>query len=366
MNKLSITCLALASSLAPVYAQAPAAALPATVRVRITSPDVNSGRTTDMYILQGKSKNVVTVSPRPDGSEPVDIAVSKSTAFYMMQPNELKRAIELYQDGKLEEARKYASASKKKYIMVAPLAHNPATTAALLELECAIRLLDFAGVKEIVASFPQRAALEPKEATGVDISELLGLIADQKWADIISKGTPLLAKQKGMPLKQIAQLNYAMGVAKAAQFDAATLSSEDDKVRLAALKQYNSILDNLAVSIVAEHNASPELVGAAILHSLDLYAKSPAVIAYLKEIGAAPVSIKMSEEAPQNLKDAAGLSYIYSNILFPDKKLDPKYQVYTKFYRNPLFKDEKPAPKKEEPTAAEAPAAAPAPAEAKK
>lgn len=210
-----------------------------------------------------------------------------------------------------------------------PIKDSLSARAAVNELECAMRMMDWAGVKGLVSRFPVRTVnLSPSAQNDLEVAKIMALIPDRNWNEVKTQASSFLATKKNATRLQQARMKYALG--------AASLASRDP----------NKALDYFAEALVLLHGSDENLGSASITRSLDAYLRMPDVAQFLENsaVSAAVEARKHNPETvipemqmktrPLNVKEAAAL-YRLHELMFPDRKLPAKYDAFAVSYKNP-------------------------------
>lgn len=325
------------------------------LRTRAISDAFSRATPMDIFVT-GVNQSTVQYKTDPTHAASESLPLAQFKFFYMFEPEDFLSAKESFQNDQFREARAKFSKVKARLAPIMGLEDGYFQAAALLEIDAALSLLDWAAVKELTAAFPRQSPLTEEMKLDMAIYDLFGKLADQAYDQIISSATTLLAGKDKLSLDQTARLHYLMGVAQEQKNNA------------------SEAIDDLALSIVGAHGGNRELAASAIQHSLDIYMKNPKLADLLKKVNLGEVDASRAGNVPQEVKDAAALVYLYKNVLFPDRVLNPKFDWLLKFYKSPAAsaKDKdaaalvKEAEKKDAPAAPAPAPAPPAPAPAKK
>ena len=144
------------STLVPAMAQN--AADPPRLRARVANPAIKNGRPTDIFILSANGPMVQFVETR----ESQDILQQAASAFrtlYIFETDDFVDAKVAMENRKYQDARNKFHALIGKYAATLPIKDSLSARAAVNELECAMRMMDWAGVKGLVSRFPVRTCL---------------------------------------------------------------------------------------------------------------------------------------------------------------------------------------------------------------
>lgn len=342
MNTLKGIILTLAATCS--LSQAQQAGIPALIQGK----NIPGGQ----YLITGVSgKNNFTAVQMRNGNavgNPIGGRISDCTTFYISTPKAFAEAVDAFRAGKLQQAQQGFAKVKTSYKIVQSIPGNLSVRSALLEIDSAIRQKDWAAVKALAAALPG-ADLTPENKLHAQVAELLGNIADKQWDAIIENGNKILASNKNnLTMPELGWLQYAMGRAYQGQLgDTPDLTNRDNAVKA------NAAIDAYSTTIAASHGSYMELPAEAMGRAAIILSLLPEAAAYIEKHGNSAPMESDKKKAPQAIKDAAALAYIYLNVVSPGSRNDKLNQL-AQYYYNSM----------EKPKGAAAPAAAPA-AEAK-
>ena len=101
---------------------------------------------------------------------------------------------------KYQEARNKFHALVNKYASTLSIKDSLSARAAVYELECAMRMMDWAGVKGLAAKFPVRGAnLSPSVQNDLEVAKIMALIPDKDWNGVKSRAGSFLATKRMPP-----------------------------------------------------------------------------------------------------------------------------------------------------------------------
>lgn len=253
---------------------------------------------------------------RRDGSQKA--ATPKDTKiFYIDTPKDLVEAEEAFRGNELAAARKQLAAVKSKYAMYNALPGNPSTKAALMELECAVRMQDWAAVRMLANSFPKFDLLKGEELALVEAARIAGMITDDPGcAGTIGKAYKFLSEKKkdafrNMPTDKYAWVCYARGRSLA--------NGLGDSVPADKVDTMHEAVDLLCQCVMASRGKNPELVEDALSRSIDLLVAAPGVREAMGKLRG-NITKKTWEEAPFDLRDAVAMAKIYRTVVAPKGK----------------------------------------------
>ena len=199
------------STLVPAMAQN--AADPPRLRARVANPAIKNGRPTDIFILSANGPMVQFVETR----ESQDILQQAASAFrtlYIFETDDFVDAKVAMENRKYQDARNKFHALIGKYAATLPIKDSLSARAAVNELECAMRMMDWAGVKGLVSRFPVRTVnLSPSAQNDLEVAKIMALIPDRNWNEVKTQASSFLATKKNATRLQQARMKYALGAA---------------------------------------------------------------------------------------------------------------------------------------------------------
>lgn len=263
---------------------------------------------------------------------------SKCLVFVIQTPAELAEGQKLYSAKKYKEARKKLAACKTKYAAYATLPHNPVRQAALLEIHCAVAMLDWPGVKSLAASFPSKNMNKDmvSDVVTVHAAKLLGRITDNMTAEegaaLAKDADALLANKsiKGVDGKIYGWIKYAKARGLAAGIP-------EDQIRNRSITPENSkrasqAIDAYCEAAVSSHGADPEIALDALIRAQAILWAMPGVKAYA-DAHPGKMDEKTWKAAPADFQDAVSIAYMILNIYSPGLK-DERLEKAASFFYN--------------------------------
>ena len=237
---------------------------------------------------------------------------AKARLFFLQTPVDLAEAERSLNARDFAAARTQLGAVKTKYASFVGLDRNPSTRAAMLELECAVRQLDFAALKTLVGSFQHADWLSLEDrgkymAAGILAKACTGAAADAVVADV----DKLLAANAGKTLNGSCYgwLQYAIAYSTAAAIPAAEISGTISEANVAAA---HSAIDAYCRAGVSSHGSAMELPADAMSRAQALLWAMPGVKEYAAK--ASPMDANKWNAAPANFRDAVALAYMLKNV----------------------------------------------------
>lgn len=301
------------------------------------------------YVQFEKGKPmIIALAPKQDGTKFFYIDEesekmmggdsAKCNLFYIQTPADLAAATKTFKGGDFDAARKQLGACKEKYKAYVGLPGNPATKAAVMELECAIRQMKWEDVKALVASFPNAGGLEYNDKALYEVAKVMAGVSDDPAALAgIKAGVDAVKGDKYINSAQYGWLMYALGRAYAAQIPAAQLEGNIAKDKVA---DANLAIDTLCQAAVSSHGAAMELPKDAMLRAVKILWAMPGVKEYAGQ-AAAGMDLNKWNSAPNDFRDAVALAYLIKNVYVPEIK-DSTINRLASFHVNTLEGKEKP------------------------
>ncbi len=242
--------------------------------------------------------------------------VAKCNMFKLVTPADLGEAISVYRAGDLAGARQKFAAIKAKYAEYLGLPGNPAAEAAMLELDCALRLLDWAGAKALAEGMAHPEYLSDEDKATLAVAKVLGNITDAPGG-LDSQRDAVAAILKGEDGKKIGldgygRLRYALARAYEAQVPAEQLAGT---VTAEQAPDLIKAVDNYCQAALSTHGADMEIPLDAMQRALRLLWAQPGVKEYA---AGGAVDAARWKDAPVNFKDAAALAYLLKNVYTTD------------------------------------------------
>lgn len=185
------------SSLVPSMAQN--AQNPQRLRARVAAPTIKNGHPTDIYILSANGPTVQFVESR-ESQEVLQQMDSAFKTLYIFETADFVDAKVAMENRKYQEARNKFHALVNKYASTLSIKDSLSARAAVYELECAMRMMDWAGVKGLAAKFPVRGAnLSPSAQNDLEVAKIMALIPDKDWNGVKSRAGSFLATKRMPP-----------------------------------------------------------------------------------------------------------------------------------------------------------------------
>ncbi|MBQ7023474.1 MAG: hypothetical protein IJN29_07830 [Akkermansia sp.] len=249
-----------------------------------------------------------------DKSREQDMQRKTSTLglFFLQSPADLVEAERALNARDLAAARTQLGAVKEKYKGFQGLDRNPSERAAVLELECAISQLDFAGLKGLVGSFPHKDWLGADDKAKLFAAEILAkACTGAAVADVEAEVKKLMGTEVGKALcgDCYGWLQYAIAYSTAAAIPAAELEGGISEANVAAA---NKAIDAYCQAGVASHGGTMELPIDAMTRAQALLWAMPGVKDYAAK--AVPMGKEKWNAAPANFRDAVALAYMLKNV----------------------------------------------------
>lgn len=254
--------------------------------------------------------------------------------FYLQTAPELAAALNAYRESDLAAARKQFAAVKNKYAHYAGLPGNPVTIAAVNEISCAVRMMDWEGVKKLVATPP--ANMSPADAARVQAAAIIG--NDTASLDDQKKAIGELLKDKklgkAVSTELYGWLRYALARAYAAK-----LPTDGSAIPADQLKDAEAAIDNYCQCVVSTHGAADELPTDAMVRAMNLLWGMPEVADYTKKADK-PCTKAQWAAAPANFRDAVAMANLLKTVYAPELQNELVEQLVPYFYNTGKDKKE--------------------------
>ncbi len=250
------------------------------------------------------------------GDQQMQLDVSKCDMFRFITPADFATAVNDYRAADIEGARKKLGAVKSKYAEYVGLPGNPSSEAALLELDCALRQLDWAGAKALADGFSHPEYMTEEQQASIAVAKVLGNISDAPGSLNTQKEAvaSLLKGEVGkkLSLKDYGRLRYALARAYEAEVPAEQLAGTVTEAQAADLIK---AVDNYCQAALSTHGSEMEIPLDAMQRALVLLWAQPGVKEYAA--GGAMDAARWSA-APVNFKDAATLAFLLKKVYTDD------------------------------------------------
>lgn len=264
-------------------------------------------------------KGVISVmNPNPDEA-PLALRTKDFRFFIVMTPPELAAASRAYANGDLKSARRQFADVRSKYGAFIGIPNNPALQAARMELDCDVRLMDWAAVGKLATDNPGKAFMEAEDRVVLDAARLLSQVSDDPGtADARSKSIEEYlsgAKAKTINSEVYGWMKYALARAIASGIPAAELQGG---ISEANVERASLAVDAYCESVASNHGRNLELPVDALKRAFAILWAMPGVKSYA--LATKQMDAKRWDGAPQNFRDAATLAYMLENIFEPGQK----------------------------------------------
>ena len=237
---------------------------------------------------------------------------SKMKVFFLLTPEDMVAAEQALNAGDLADARTKLAAVKAKYKGFLGLDRNPAERAAVLEIDCAVRQLDFAGLKSLLGSFPHADWLSAEDRGKYMAAQVLAKATNgTPLADVEASAKELLDSAVGKTLNGdcYGWVRYALAYATAAAIPAEELAGTISEGNLAAASK---AIDLYCQAGASSHGRDMELPIDAMSRAQALLWAMPGVKEYAAK--GKDMSAGKWNDAPYNFRDAVALAYILKNV----------------------------------------------------
>ena len=237
---------------------------------------------------------------------------SKMKVFFLQTPADLVAAEQALNAGDLADARAKLGAVKAKYKGFLGLDRNPAERATVLEIDCAVRQLDFAGLKTQLNTFPHPDWLGAEDRAKFIAAQLLAkACTGAPLAEVEASAKELLDSAVGKTLNGdcYGWVRYALAYATAAAIPAEELAGTISEGNLAAA---NAAIDLYCQAGASSHGRAMELPVDAMSRAQALLWAMPGVKDYAAK--GKDMTAGKWNDAPYNFRDAVALAYILKNV----------------------------------------------------
>lgn len=247
-----------------------------------------------------------------NGVDENTMLIVKPASIWLMEPEEYREALELFQARKYEEALAGFSEVRKKYIKLRTLPDNHSALAAIYEMECLRklgRLDELAKAQELFVPDDRNSLTRDYQLSQLELYTLWDAVRTKDWERL-----ELLSLEKleaRIPGGQRAQAGYCLG-----------LALEGQKKPLAAINAYN-------IAMTADTGASEVITRKAAENALRLYSEDPLIEQAMRLWGT-------PEEDPNSagalrLKEAAALASLFELTLGGGEELPKEGKDFLKY-----------------------------------
>ncbi|MDO5464661.1 MAG: hypothetical protein Q4F40_06980 [Akkermansia sp.] len=307
MKLRNILAVGLAALAGMSYAQEPAKQQGLVAVVQVS----DKSKPTKLMVKGASGKDTFVYYDR--GSEAdVQRSAAKMKVFFLLTPEDMVAAEHALNAGELEDARAKLGAVKAKYKGFLGLDRNPAERAAVLEIDCAVRQLDFAGLKSLLGSFPHPDWLSAEDKGKYMAAQILAkACTGTPLAEIEASAKELLDSGVGKTLNGdcYGWVRYALAYATAAAIPAEELAGTISEGNLAAA---NKAIDLYCQAGASSHGRDMELPVDAMSRAQALLWAMPGVKEYAAK--GKDMDSRKWNDAPYNFRDAVALAYILKNV----------------------------------------------------
>ena len=243
-------------------------------------------------------------------NEVATVPVKDCKVFVVETPADLATALREYAGDDLAAAKKHLAAVRRKYAPFAGLPNDPATRAALTELSCNARLLDWEGLDKAVDGFPYPKFLGQEERALYEAARILSRVGgDPAKADERAKEAqamlddaakaPLLTSEAYSWLKYSVGRDLSDGIS-ADELKGVISKDNESKASLA--------VDAFCEAAAVAHGRNMELPLDGLQRAFRLLWAMPGVKDYADK--GKVMDKQRWNAAPPNFRDAVALAYI--------------------------------------------------------
>ncbi len=245
-----------------------------------------------------------------------DVAIEKNfSTFYVLTPPNLIEAKKLYAAESFAEALPKLAAARKSLENWRGLPEGPYLQAFRMEVECAIRMMDFAAAKQAAESFPEdmKKLLTKQDQVLIATAKALAAASKKPGAKVEEYVNSLLSNgelKKAVTPKLYGWLQFAIGVAYENGVPAEERSGY--AITDANAKAASKAIDCYCRAGMSSHGAQMELPVEGLKRAQALLWGMPGVQKEAKNFGH-PTPEKF-KKASQNFQDAVILAYMLINV----------------------------------------------------
>ena len=241
--------------------------------------------------------------------------------FFIESPEDLANALRAYSSDDLSNAKRQLARVRSTYAGFAGLPNNPSTMAALMELSCNARALDWSNLGKAAADFPSPKMLEAPDRMKVEAAAILSKVSDDPSTaegrkKEVEEAIASAAKSPAVTSEVYTWLKYALGRALASNIPAEEIqkSITREHEELASLA-----VDAYCEAAASSHGRFMEIPVDAMHRAFRILWAMPGVKEYVPK-AKKKMDKKVWEAAPYNFRDAVALAYLLRNVYAPQIK----------------------------------------------
>ena len=241
--------------------------------------------------------------------------------FFIESPVDLANALRAYSNDDLSTAKRQLARVRSTYAGFAGLPNNPSTMAALMELSCNARALDWNGLAKAAADFPSPKMLEAPDRAKVEAAAILGKVSDdpstaEERKKEAEEAIASAAKSPAVTSEVYTWLKYALGRALASNIPAEEIQKgiTPEHAEIASLA-----VDAYCEAVASSHGRFMEIPVDAMHRAFRILWAMPGVKEYVPK-AKKKMDKKVWGTAPYNFRDAVSLAYLLRNVYAPQIK----------------------------------------------
>ena len=309
----------LLAALPQLSAQQQAAPAPTMLTVQVQP---NKGKARRITIMAPSSVTKGAFLRLVSREEPPVLDQTKNyKMFFIESPEDLANALRAYSSDDLSNAKRQLARVRSTYAGFAGLPNNPSTMAALMELSCNARALDWSNLGKAAADFPSPKMLEAPDRMKVEAAAILSKVSDDPSTaegrkKEVEEAIASAAKSPAVTSEVYTWLKYALGRALASNIPAEEIqkSITREHEELASLA-----VDAYCEAAASSHGRFMEIPVDAMHRAFRILWAMPGVKEYVPK-AKKKMDKKVWEAARYNFRDAVALAYLLRNVYAPQIK----------------------------------------------
>lgn len=218
---------------------------------------INEDGAFTQVFVQGVQKGIVYYKDNLRSTQIYKARVSQYSSIYIFQPEDYRKALDLYRDRKYEEALKAFEETSKRYKLFKEMDDNYSDLSTFYQLEALRNLGRYDELTKRYELFDYKKITRESMITQLEINKIWRAVKDKDWRRV-----NILAAEwdgKTVAVGQRAQIAYCKGLA------------------YEELKDYSNALTNYATAMTADFTKSDVIVRNAALNSLRIFANDKGV-----------------------------------------------------------------------------------------
>lgn len=264
--------------------------------------------------LIAATKSLIRYREEEKAMDTMDSRVSEFSAVYILEPAGFSEAMDLYEAGQYDEARKGFAKVREQFKPIQALNNNPSTLAAYYEMECMRKTGDFDALSLSLKTFVKDPLTRSSQRRQLDLYILWEAARTKSWERL-----EILVRQmenETLPGDQRAQMSYLRGLA------------------MEGLNRPDEALFAYQTAMTAEAGASEEIARDAALRVLAIHKKDPEVQQAIKVWGT-PDENK-SSRGYSHLIEAGAVASLYDIIHGGKSPLPAEFREWMKYKQETL------------------------------